>query len=164
VLLIDIAARIGSGPHDIYGDLTRVYFLGERTPDEVARVAAVVFAARDAAIAFLRQRVEVGKPPTGAEVDDVARAVVDKAGFGANFIHRTGHNIGVRGHGDGVNNDNFETHDTRRHLPSTCFSIEPGIYLPGRFGIRSEVDGCILPGNRFEVRGGLQTEVPAILK
>ena len=163
LLLLDFAARLGSGPHDIYADLTRVYFLGDRTPDEMARVAASVFQARDAAIAFLEQRVGVGKPPTGAEVDDVARAVIDKAGHGQHFMHRTGHSLGTRGHGDGVNNDNFETHDTRRHLPETCFSIEPGIYLPGRFGIRSEVDVCIA-GGKVLVRGLTQGEVPALIK
>ncbi len=162
VLLLDYSSRLGNGPHDIYGDLTKVYFLGDRVPAEVARVAAIVFAARDAAIAFLRTRLELGRAPTGAEVDDAARAVIDQAGYGAQFIHRTGHSIDTHGHGDGVNNDNFETRDTRRHNDNTCFSIEPGIYLAGRFGIRSEVDACIIAG-KLEVRGGLQTEVPALL-
>ena len=163
LLLLDYASRLGAGPHDIYGDLTKVYFLGERVPDEMARVAAIVFAARDAAIALLRRQLEFGRYPTGAEVDDAARAVIEKAGYGAQFLHRTGHSIDTHGHGDGVNNDNFETRDTRRHGDNTCFSIEPGIYLAGRFGIRSEVDACIVAG-KLEVRGGLQTEVAALLK
>ena len=163
LLLLDYASRLGNGPHDIYGDLTKVYFLGDRVPDEMARVAAVVFAARDAAIALLRRQLESGKYPTGAEVDDAARAVIEKAGYGAQILHRTGHSIDTHGHGDGVNNDNFETRDTRRHGDNTCFSIEPGIYLAGRFGIRSEVNACIVAG-KLEVRGGLQTEVVALLK
>ena len=164
VLLLDFAARVGEGPHSIYGDLTRVYFLGDRVPDEVARVAAPVFQARDAAIALLRDRLAVGRPVTGAEVDAAAREVIVKAGFGEKFLHRTGHNLGVRMHGDGVNNDDFETHDGRRHLANTCFSIEPGVYLPGRFGVRSEVDVCLLEGGKVEVRGGaLQAVVPALL-
>ena len=111
----------------------------------------------------MQDRAASGKLPTGAEVDNAARAVIDKAGYGAQFLHRTGHNIGLRTHGDGVNNDDFETHDVRRHLPDTCFSIEPGIYLAGRFGIRSEIDVC-LPQGRVELRGGPgQPAVPALL-
>jgi Xaa-Pro aminopeptidase len=111
---------------------------------------------------LVKQRAEGGKLPTGAEVDAAARAVIAKAGYGDQFLHRTGHNIGLQGHGDGVNNDDFETHDVRRHLPDTCFSIEPGIYLAGRFGVRSEVDVC-LPGGKFELRPDeLQKAVPAV--
>jgi Xaa-Pro aminopeptidase len=164
LLLLEFTGRIDAGPHAIQADLTRVYFLGERTPDEIARIAKIVFAARDAAVELLRQRLEAKRPITGAEVDDAARSVIARAGQADAFVHRTGHSIGLRAHGDGVNNDDFETHDGRRHLESTCFSIEPGIYLPHRFGIRSEVDACILPGGKLEVRGGEpQREVPALL-
>ena len=161
VLLLDFAAAMGPGT--IPGDLTRVYFLGENVPEEVARIASIVFQARDAALDLVRRGADAGKLPTGAEVDTAARNLIVKAGYGERFLHRTGHNIGLRTHGDGVNNDDFETHDVRRHLPDTCFSIEPGIYLAGRFGIRSEIDVC-LPGGRVDVRGGeLQTAVPALL-
>jgi Xaa-Pro aminopeptidase len=161
ILLLDFAARLG--PKGIFADLTRVYFLGDKVPEEIARVAGFVFAARDAALALVMQRAEFGKLPLGSEVDAAARAVIAKAGYSDRFLHRTGHNIGVSGHGDGVNNDDFETHDVRRHLPDTCFSIEPGIYLAGRFGIRSEIDVC-LPGGKVELRGGAgQTAVPALL-
>jgi Xaa-Pro dipeptidase len=161
LLLLDFAAA--TGPGTIPGDLTRVYFLGESVPEEVARIAAIVFSARDAALQLLQERAAAGKLPTGAEVDTAARNLIVKAGYGDRFLHRTGHNIGLRTHGDGVNNDDFETHDARRHLPDTCFSIEPGIYLAGRFGVRSEIDVC-LPGGKVEVRGGAgQTAVPALL-
>jgi Xaa-Pro dipeptidase len=164
LLLLDFTGRVGSGPHAIQADLTRVYFLGERVPDEIQRVAAIVFQARDAAIDLLRQRWTTGKPVTGSEVDRAAREVIERAGFGEQFLHRTGHSIDVRVHGDGVNNDDFETRDGRRHLAATCSSVEPGIYLANRFGIRSEVDVCLLEGGKLEVRGGdPQRTVPALL-
>ncbi len=161
LLLLDFSARLA--PAGIYADLTRVYFLGENVPEEIQRMGHYVFEARDAAVQLLRQRADFGKLPTGAEVDAAARGVIAKAGFAERFLHRTGHSIDHHGHGDGVNNDDFETRDTRRHLPDTCFSIEPGIYLPGRFGIRSEIDVC-LPGGKVELRGGPgQPLVPALL-
>jgi Xaa-Pro aminopeptidase len=161
VLLLDFAAHLG--PAGIYADLARVYFLGDKVPEEVSRIAGFVFAARDAALALVQERAGMGKLPTGAEVDGAARSVITKAGFADRFLHRTGHSIDTHGHGDGVNNDDFETHDVRRHLPDTCFSIEPGIYLAGRFGVRSEINVC-LPAGKVEVRGGAgQTSVPAIV-
>jgi Xaa-Pro aminopeptidase len=164
LLLLDFTGRMNSGPHAIQADLTRVYFLGERVPDEIQRVAAVVFQARDAAVELLRQRWPASRPVTGAEVDHAARDVIERAGFGDRILHRTGHSIDVHVHGDGVNNDDFETRDTRRHLANTCFSVEPGIYLPNRFGIRSEIDVCLLDGGKVEVRGlEPQRAVPALL-
>ena len=161
LLLLDFSARLA--PAGIYGDLTRVYFLGESVPAEIQRIAGYVFQARDAAVQLLRQRAEFGKLPSGAEVDAAARNLIANAGYAERFLHRTGHSIDHHGHGDGVNNDDFETRDTRRHLPDTCFSIEPGIYLAGRFGVRSEIDVC-LPGGRVELRGGPgQSAVPALL-
>ena len=162
LLLLDFAAR--AGPGGIYGDLTRVYFLGDKVPSEIARVAALVFQARDAALEVFRAKAARGQLPTGAEVDTAAREVIAQAGQGERFLHRTGHNIGTRGHGDGVNNDDFETHDVRRHLPLTCFSIEPGVYLAGRFGVRSEIDVCLDAAGVPGLRGGPgQASVPALL-
>jgi len=161
LLLLDFVSRLP--PDGIYADLTRVYFLGESVPEEIQRTASYVFQARDAAVQLLRQRAEFRKLPTGAEMDAAARNVIAKAGYADRFLHRTGHSIDHHGHGDGVNNDDFETRDLRRHLPETCFSIEPGIYLAGRFGIRSEIDVC-LPGGKVELRGGPgQPAVPALL-
>jgi Xaa-Pro aminopeptidase len=85
------------------------------------------------------------QPVRGFEVDDAAREVIRKAGYGERFFHRTGHSIGISDHGQGANMDNLETHDTRRLLPMTCFSIEPGIYLTGDFGVRSEINVVLLP-------------------
>ncbi len=169
VLLLDFVARLPGDVRNVPADLTRVYFLGDKTPAEVARVAGLVFAARDAALELVRQRTGFGQAITGAEVDQVARSLLEKNGLGERFLHRTGHSIGPHGHGDGVNNDDFETHDARPHTPDTCFSIEPGAYFTGRFGIRSEIDVCLLKGEggklAIDVRGGpAQTSVPALLQ
>ena len=102
-------------------------------------VFQIVAAARDAAIATVRDAFAAGRPLQGWEVDEAARDVIEQAGYGDYFIHRTGHTIGQEVHGNGANMDNLETHEERRVLPRTCFSIEPGIYLP-EFGVRSEVE------------------------
>ena len=99
----------------------------------------------------------------GYEVDDAVRGVIEAAGYGDFFIHRTGHSIGIDDHGQGANIDNFETHDTRQLLPMTGFSIEPGIYLPGDFGVRSEIN-VALTGDGMEVTGATpQSELIRIL-
>jgi Xaa-Pro aminopeptidase len=100
--------------------------------------------ARDAAIALLRERAAAGTPVRGAEVDDAARAVIERAGFGEAFTHRTGHSIDARAiHGSGPNLDNLETREERTLIPGVGFSIEPGVYLTGEFGVRSEVNVCM---------------------
>jgi Xaa-Pro dipeptidase len=125
----------------VYVDYTWMGFVGtrEEIPARQREVFEIVRQARDTGIAFIRTRLAAGESVEGREVDDVSRAVIAKAGYGDFFVHRTGHNIGTKEHGDGANNDNYETQDGRRLLPNTCCSIEPGIYLP-EFGIRSEVD------------------------
>src|SRR5256712_3705774 len=158
LLLLDFSARLA--PAGIYGDLTRVYFLGESVPEEIQRIAGHVFQARDAALQLLRQRAEFGKLPSGAEVDAAARNVIAKAGFGDRFLHRTGHGIDHHGHGDGVNNDDFETRDTRRHLPDTCFSIEPGIYLADPFAFPSKSTSACPEGKSSCLAGPDQPAFP----
>ncbi|MGZ5024845.1 MAG: M24 family metallopeptidase, partial [Chthoniobacterales bacterium] len=98
------------------------------------------------------------------EVDDACRAVVEKAGYGQYFIHRTGHSIGEEVHGNGVNIDNFETRDSRRITPGVCFSIEPGIYLKGKFGVRSEIDVYVREKDIDVTGQPIQTEIVPILK
>jgi Xaa-Pro aminopeptidase len=111
-----------------------------RSPDaEVRRVWQAVKGARDAAVRFLRDQWRTG-PLTGAQVDDTARAVIREAGLAEYFVHRTGHSIDRDLHGSGPHIDNFETEDTRALVPGVGFSIEPGVYLPGRFGMRSEIN------------------------
>ncbi len=119
--------------------------------------------ARDAAIAKVREAFAAGRPLHGYEVDDATRRVIDDAGYGAYFIHRTGHNIGQEVHGNGANMDNLETHEERLVLPRTCFSVEPGIYFP-EFGVRSEVNVFVDAGGTVHVTGGaLQTRVVRLL-
>ncbi len=124
---------------------------------------AVVAAARDAAITLVRKAFAAGRTIHGWEVDDAARQVIEQAGYGDKFVHRTGHSIGRETHGNGANIDNLETHDDRLLLCRTCFSIEPGIYLDD-FGIRSEVNVFIDADGEIHVTGGPpQTAVVPIL-
>jgi Xaa-Pro dipeptidase len=137
-LLIDLWAK-ERAPQSVYADIT---WCGVCAPSPSARQAEVfghVAAARDAALRLVRDRYP-HQPVMGFEVDDAAREVIRRAGYGERFFHRTGHSIGTSDHGQGANIDNLETHDTRRLLPMTCFSIEPGIYLTGDFGVRSEIN------------------------
>ena len=106
---------------------------------------------------------KAGRPITGAQADDVSRGVITKAGYADEFLHRTGHSIGEEGHGNGANIDNLETRDSRRLIPRTAFSIEPGIYLAGKFGVRSEID-VYLTGTDAIITHPHQTEIFAIMK
>jgi Xaa-Pro aminopeptidase len=161
-VLIDLWAKLDR-PRAVYSDLTRVGFVGDAVPQKYADIFAIVARARDAAIARVKGAYAAGTPLHGWEVDDAARRVIEQAGHGPAFVHRTGHSIGQEVHGNGANMDNLETHDERLVLPGTCFSVEPGIYLP-EFGVRSEVDVFVDPGGTVHVTGGLQTEVVPILK
>ena len=160
VLLIDFWAKLDR-PRAMYADHTWMAFVGERVPEEPARVFAVVAEARDAAIDLVREAARTGKQLQGWQVDDAARQVIKEAGYAEYFVHRTGHNIGEETHGEGANMDDFETHDVRAVLPNTCFSVEPGIYLPA-FGVRSEVDVYFAPPEVL-VTGGPQREMVALL-
>ena len=127
----------------VYGDITWTGYVGETVPDEYEDVFRIVRDARDAVLEGVREAFEAGRGVTGAELDDIARTIIDNAGYADQFIHRTGHSISADLHGAGTNLDNFETRDERPIFPSTSFSIEPGVYLPDRFGIRSELDVVI---------------------
>ncbi len=131
-------------------------------PDVYEKVFEVVARARDAAIALVREAFAAGRPLRGFEVDRAARAVIDQAGYGAAFLHRTGHSLGQEVHGNGANMDDLETHDERLILPRTAFTIEPGIYLD-EFGVRSEVDVFIDEARQVHVTGGPQQRVLAVL-
>jgi Xaa-Pro aminopeptidase len=160
-VLVDLWAKMDR-PRSVYSDLTRVGFVGETVPARFAEIFAVVARGRDAAIACVRDAYAAGRPLHGWEVDDAARRVIEKAGHGAHFIHRTGHNIGKEVHGNGAHMDNLETHEERLVLRRTCFSVEPGLYFED-FGVRSEVNVFIDGGGTVHVTGGLQTEVLPIL-
>jgi Xaa-Pro dipeptidase len=138
LLLIDLWAKL-ERPNAVYADYTWVAYLGDRVPDRYVRVWEIVRKSRDAAVNFVRERYAQKIDICGWQVDSVARDVITKEGYGESFVHRTGHSIGEEDHGNGANMDSLETKDERLLIPRTCFSIEPGIYLP-EFGIRSEVN------------------------
>jgi Xaa-Pro aminopeptidase len=158
-LLIDIWGKQDK-PEAIFYDITWTGVIG-REPSEIEqRVFTTVRDARDAAISVVESAFAEGRTIYGYEGDDAARAVIRKAGFGEYFTHRTGHNIAVEIHGSGAHLDNLETHDERLILPSTCFSVEPGVYLP-EFGVRSEIDMLTAPGKAW-VTGAIQRELVRI--
>jgi Xaa-Pro aminopeptidase len=157
-VLIDLWARFDR-PDGIYYDITWCGYLGDKPPGRQEEVFGVIMAARDAAIAFAQERFELGEPCFGWQVDDACRQVVIDAGFGDYFVHRTGHSIGREVHGNGVNIDNLETRDSRKIVPGICFSIEPGIYIPGEIGVRTEIDLFVRLDGVPEVTGEIQTEL-----
>jgi Xaa-Pro dipeptidase len=162
-VLLDLASKLRT-PHAVFTDQTWTGYVGESVPEEYSKIFNIVRDARDSAVEFVRTNLREGKSIRGADVDDISRGVITKAGYGQYFTHRTGHSIGEEVHGNGVNIDNFETRDSRRITPGVCFSIEPGIYLPGKFGVRSEID-VYVKGQEIEIYGQpIQTEVVAILK
>ncbi len=138
VVLLDLWG--GRSHNTVFADQTWMGFAGTTPPDDVVRVWETVRSARDAAIGRLRARWPAGEPVTGADLDRAARDVIAQAGYGDTFVHRTGHSIDIELHGSGPNLDSFETDDVRRLLSGIGFSIEPGIYLTGNFGVRSEVN------------------------
>lgn len=160
-VLIDLWAKLDE-PHAVYSDLTRVGYIGPAVPDAYERIFQIVASARDAAIDCVRRGMEGNEPLHGWQVDDAARSVIENAGYGEFFVHRTGHSIGQETHGNGANIDNLETRETRRILPRTCFSIEPGIYLP-EFGVRSEVNVFVDARRQVHVTGDPQRRVLPVL-
>lgn len=162
-VLIDLWAKMNR-PGAVYSDLTRTGFVGKEVPQKYSDIFRIVAAARDAGIECVKNAFQAGKPLCGWQVDDATRRVIEDAGYGQYFCHRTGHNMAQETHGNGTHMDNLETHETRLVLPRTLFTIEPGIYLP-EFGVRSEIDVFIHADGRVEVTGGpVQTEVVAILR
>ncbi len=137
-VLLDLWAKLDQ-PNAVFADITWVAFAGAEPPAAHRQIFDIVAASRDAAVRFIQQRLAAGQQVQGFQVDDAARAVIQQAGYGAAFFHRTGHSIDTNGHGNGVNMDNLETHDERRLIPGVGFSIEPGIYLAD-FGVRSEIN------------------------
>jgi Xaa-Pro aminopeptidase len=156
LVLIDMWAKLRE-PDAIYYDITWVGYCGHQIPEPMLQVFDLVTGARDAGFALARQRMESGNAPMGFEVDDAVRGHIREAGYADYFIHRTGHSIDTSVHGTGANMDNLETHDTRRLMDYTCFSVEPGIYLP-EFGIRSEFNVFVRNGSA-ETTGEVQRQM-----
>jgi Xaa-Pro aminopeptidase len=162
-VLIDLWAKLDR-PRSVYSDLTWTGFVGTEVPAKYEKIFQIVARARDAAIQRVRSAFPSGPALHGWQVDQAARDVIEQAGYGAAFCHRTGHSIGQETHGNGANMDNLETHEERLVLPRTCFSVEPGIYLP-EFGVRSEVNVFVDGQCQVHVTGGTpQTSVVPLLK
>jgi Xaa-Pro aminopeptidase len=159
-VLLDVWGKMNK-PGAVYFDITWTGFVGREVPRRYAEVFKIVREARDGAVDFVQAAMESGRAIHGYEVDDVARELITRQGYGPNFVHRTGHSIGEDVHANGANIDNFETRDTRRIIPGICFSIEPGIYLE-EFGVRSEVNVFVEDSNA-RVTGEIQTAVVPIL-
>ena len=138
VLLLDLWGKLKK-PGAVFADITWVGFTGPVVPDEYARAFAAARDGRDAAIELVQSSARAGRELRGFEVDRACRAVVERAGYGAEFIHRTGHSLGETVHGNGVHLDDYETHDDRRLIAGTGFTIEPGVYT-SRFGVRTEIN------------------------
>lgn len=138
LLLIDLWGRPGAD--HVFSDQTWMGVMGDTPPGRAREIWEVVRQSRDAGVALLRERHAAGREVRGYEVDDACRAVIEEAGFGEYFIHRTGHSMDLKLHGSGPNLDNLETRDERRLIPGVGFSIEPGIYIPGEIGVRSEIN------------------------
>jgi Xaa-Pro dipeptidase len=158
-LLIDIWGRTDESD-SVYYDITWTGVIGRDPSDREGQVFETVRNARDAAIDAVISAFAENRSIRGFEADDAARNVIRAAGFADYFTHRTGHNIAHEIHGPGAHLDNLETHDERRILPNTCFSVEPGIYLP-EFGVRSEIDMLTAPGKAW-VTGNIQRELVRI--
>ncbi len=163
-VLIDLWAKKNK-PGSTFNDITWVGYLGTSVPEKYTKVFNVVRQARDAAVDLLKKRFAEKKTVRGCDVDDAAREVIVKAGFGQYFVHRTGHSITEDLHGSGANMDNLETRDERTIIPETSFSVEPGVYFLGDFGIRSEINVYISKEGEVVIPGEpRQQEVVAILK
>jgi Xaa-Pro aminopeptidase len=160
LVLLDLWGKLNR-PGAVFADITWVGYTGRTVPDRIARAFSAVRAARDAAIELVQTRCRADKDVRGWEVDRAAASVLREAGYGRQILHRTGHSLGEEVHGTGVNMDDYETHDDRRLLPGTGFTIEPGVYFED-FGIRSEIN-MIVQAHDAVVTGALQTELVPLL-
>jgi Xaa-Pro dipeptidase len=158
-VLLDVWAKKNT-PGAVYYDITWAGFVGKAPSDRMREIFNIVRQARDTGVRTAQEAVAAGRPIAGWEVDRAVRECINSAGFGQYFIHRTGHSIGTDVHANGANMDDLEIHDERRLLPNSCFSIEPGIYLP-EFGVRSEVNVLVRP-KAAEVTGKIQHEIVTI--
>jgi Xaa-Pro dipeptidase len=160
MLLLDLWGKLPV-PGAVFADITWVAFTGSSVPDEYARAFAAARDGRDAAIELVRTAVAGNKDLRGWQVDRACRDVIERAGFGAQFFHRTGHSLGEDVHGNGVHMDDYETRDDRRLIPGTGFTIEPGVYTE-RFGVRTEIN-MFIAEREARVTGPLQTAIVTLV-
>ena len=159
VVLLDLWGKLDR-PGAVYADITWVGFTGAAVPAQAAAVFGAAREARDTAVALVDDRVRGGRPISGWEVDRAARDVIGAAGYGDRFVHRTGHSLGEEVHGNGAHMDDYETHDERRLIAGSGFTIEPGIYLD-EFGVRTEIN-VYVGSTEAAVTGPRQTEIVAL--
>ena len=160
LVLLDLWGKLDA-PGAVFADITWVGFAGARVPDRFARAFAAVRDARDAAIRLVQEMVRAGRDVRGWQVDRAAATVLRNAGYGTQILHRTGHSLGETVHGNGVNMDDYETHDDRRLLRGTGFTIEPGVYFDD-FGVRTEIN-MVVAERDAAVTGPLQTEISRLM-
>jgi Xaa-Pro aminopeptidase len=160
VLLLDLWGK-KADPGAVFADITWVGVTGSRVPDETARAFAAVAAARDAAVRLVENAARDGRELRGWEVDREARQVLEERGYADRILHRTGHSLGENVHGNGVHLDDYETHDDRRLLPGTGFTVEPGLYFE-TFGVRTEIN-VFRDDREAIVTGPRQHEVVTLL-
>lgn len=154
-ILIDLWCK-SKESGSVYADITRVGFAGKEPTARHQEIFSIVRSAQRTATEFVAKKWKAREKIRGCDVDMVCREVIEKAGFGKYFTHRTGHNIYTKDHGPGAHIDSLETNDLRPLIEKTCFSIEPGIYLPNEFGVRCEYDVYLHPDGSIEVTGGIQ--------
>lgn len=150
-------------PHAVYADITRVAVAASEPTPRQQQIFEIVQTAQERAFEFVRAKMHAGEVICGYEVDDVARSYITEQGYGPYFTHRLGHNIDTHVHGTGAHLDNLETSDQRQILPGTCFSIEPGIYLPDEFGVRLEYDVIVYSDSHVEISGGVEKRIHCLL-
>jgi Xaa-Pro aminopeptidase len=160
LVLLDLWGKLDH-PGAVFADITWMGFTGARVPERYSKAFAAIAAARDAAAGLVQRAAAGGQELRGWQVDRAASSVLQSAGYGDRILHRTGHSLGETVHGNGVNMDDFETHDDRRLLPGTGFTIEPGLYFDD-FGVRTEIN-MIVHARDAAISGALQTEILALL-
>lgn len=160
LLLLDLWGKLDT-PGAVFADITWVGYTGRQAPEEMSKAFGTVRDARDAAVRVVEDAARAGREVRGFELDRAARAVIEAAGYGEHILHRTGHSLGETVHGNGAHLDDYETHDERRLLPGTGFTIEPGIYFD-RFGVRTEIN-VVWGGAGPEVTGPRQHEIVSLI-
>jgi Xaa-Pro dipeptidase len=156
IVLLDLWGKLDR-PGAVYADITWIGYTGATPPDRYTRAFAAICGARDAGVRLVQDAARAGREIRGFEVDRASSTVLREAGYADNILHRTGHSLGETVHGNGVNMDDYETHDDRRLLPGTGFTIEPGVYFDD-FGVRTEIN-MVVAARDAAVTGPLQTEI-----
>jgi len=161
LVLLDLWGKMSGDPRAVFADITWVGFTGTQVPAEMDNVFEVVAAARDAASTLVEKSAAERSDLRGWQVDRAARTVLEQAGYGEQILHRTGHSLGIDVHGNGVHMDDYESHDDRRLLPGTGFTIEPGLYF-STFGVRSEIN-MFYSQHEALITGAVQTGILRLL-